>query len=198
LINTHIAWEKPSHSDPQASSVEKMTDYALRIKELETLLSRVYASLSKKQYDENRQDLHARPLSAYTFLLGDYNLNLPGRGDRYKMPEALAQYSKDGLEIITVNDQLTTLRMPTNDPQKEQQLKSDPIVEHHLANNYDHFSYDRMRFINLQIADPKVDVIYAFDYYTATNEQSKYDQYRKKVSDHLPIVLDIDIRLSRD
>ena len=198
LINTHIAWKEPSRSDQHAqeSTAEKITDYALRINELETLLGRVYASLSKKQYDENQQDRHARPLAAYTFLLGDYNLNLPGKGVSDKIPSTLSQYTKHDMEIITVNDQLTTLRKPSNDPQKEQQLRSDPVMEHHLANNYDHFSYDKNRFA--KIASPKVDVIYAFDYYTSNNEQSKYDQYQEKVSDHLPIILDIDIRLNQD
>lgn len=153
----------------------------------------------KKQYDVNRKDRHARPLVPYTFLLGDYNLNLPGEGEGAKMPESLETYGNGELEIITVNRGLTTLKDNPKDPEEAKKLREDPEREHHLANNYDHFSYDRSKIIRHNIADPEVGVIYAFENYASaeTVEKSKYDLYREKVSDHLPIILDIDIRKKR-
>lgn len=201
IINTHIAWETPANVKNEADErfIQDKSDIELRKSELQTLLDTVYASLDKKQYDVNRKDRHARPLVPYTFLLGDYNLNLPGEGEGAKMPESLETYGNGELEIITVNRGLTTLKDNPKDPEEAKKLREDPEREHHLANNYDHFSYDRSKIIRHNIADPEVGVIYAFDNYASaeTEEKSKYDLYREKVSDHLPIILDIDIRKKR-
>jgi hypothetical protein len=133
--------------------------------------------------------------------LGDYNLNLNSAkrpptlsSDAVfeKKNECIEIMSKGLLKIITVNDQLTTLRGKPRDQEKQMLLQADPIVEHHLANNYDHFSYDTNKFK----IRPEVGTIFAFEQFAnaATQDETKYDLYLKKVSDHLPICLEIDVR----
>lgn len=212
LINTHIAWDAPKNvknpSDEQYMTV--MRHKALRENELRKLLDVVYISFDKKHFDVEGKDTFAKPLPAYTFLLGDFNLNLPGIGQDAKMDESLACYQKDiadissetstrCIKIITVNQELTTLKDTPTDPQKASAFQRDPIATNHLANNYDHFSYDYERIRKAEISDPRDNVIYAFDYYAdaETENQSKFDLYREKISDHLPIILDIDIREKR-
>ena len=106
--------------------------------------------------------------------------------------------------MITVNNQLTTLKKrPVNDQEKEQLWITNPGVSYHMANNYDHFSYDDARLENGKrgrgIAQPTVEVVHPFGYYEglAENGETVFDLYRAKVSDHVPIYIDFDIRKRR-
>jgi len=56
-----------------------------------------------------------------------------------------------------------------------------------LASNYDHFSYTN-RVAGIVKNIETINIINDF-----SGEESKYSQYKKYVSDHLPIVLTIDI-----
>jgi CDP-glycerol glycerophosphotransferase (TagB/SpsB family) len=59
-----------------------------------------------------------------------------------------------------------------------------------LANNYDHFSFDSR--VKNQIVPNSAKTINAIDQHSK-DENTKYETYRKEVSDHLPIVIEIDI-----
>ena len=195
IINSHIAWDAPKDVKNE-NDIDLMTQYRLRdlrINELTALIDTVYIGFEKKHYDVDGYDTCALPMPAYTFLLGDYNLNLPGIGQGAKMPPELAVRKIDRDEIVTVNAELTTLKDTPDEPESKR------IYENPLANNYDHFSYNKNALIHHNIADPQVGVVYAFDYYAKdeTEDRSKYDLYKDKVSDHLPIILDIDIRKKR-
>lgn len=196
VINAHLAWEQPANFKQEGDEEGNDTQSkAIREQELELLLDAVYPRLAYKQYDVNNEDRHARPLVPYTFLLGDYNLNLPERGSGAKMSSRLQEYICGNLRIVTVNGELTTLKRVPKDPEKAKAFRADPNFEHHLANNYDHFSYDKTRILDHHIADPTTAVIAAYEIYQSADSdyQEKFDVYKNKVSDHLPIILDIDI-----
>jgi len=117
IINAHFAWDRPSASQDNEDE-DDVAGKALREQELQTILDTLYPSLAKKQYDVNNEDRHARPLAPYTFLLGDYNLNLPGKGIGAKMSEDLREHICGDLRIITVNGGLTTLKRVPKESQK--------------------------------------------------------------------------------
>ena len=188
LINTHIVFSAPTKMKDEEESLYKpdITDLQLRNSELEQLISSVYTRFDKKQFDVTGNDKNARLLSAYTFLLGDYNLNLAD-GHGSKISCSLKKYVKEDWEIVTVNEELTTLK--TKEPEKKSNNPQD-----YLANNYDHFSYDEKKLNRQNIAFPETEVIAAYNRYKANKtDGSQYEQYREKVSDHLPILLTIQI-----
>ena len=203
LINMHFAWAKPSNIiDQDDEDLRSKDGQALREEELQTIFNTVYPSLAKQQYDSNRIDRYARPLSPYTFLLGDYNLNLPSippKGTGATMRDSLREYECGKLKIVTVNGELTTLKRSPRDPEKAEIFRNDPELQKHLANNYDHFSYDQKRLIDNEVAEPAVFVIPAYEKYQSkgNDSQQQFDTYRDKISDHLPIILDIDVREKR-
>ncbi len=218
LINTHIVYAKPSKNidenedsgrDENESEVD-FTDEELRQNELRILIENIYKSYSIARYDVTGNDKFARPIPAYTFMLGDYNLNLGYAGAssaRIKQLEELNIYINGNRwqpgrsqHIVTVGDSLTTVKSKPKNDEKRAKLRQDPDVFNHLANNYDHFSYDKNYLIDHEIADPLVGAFYnVFDIFEKdeTQEDSKFDIYRDRVSDHVPIFLDMDVRKRR-
>jgi hypothetical protein len=195
LINVHIAFSVPVRMKHEDDPLYKpdVKDQELREDELKRLLDTVYTRWDKKQYDVNQQDRNARPLVPYTFLLGDYNLNLQqSTAKGSKIPKNLEIRINGDMEIVTVNEALTTLKQKPGNAEEAKKREIDRDAN--LANNYDHFSYDRVKLSRHQIDKPQVGVIYAFEQYKSTGSgQTKYDQYREQVSDHLPILLTIRI-----
>ena len=200
LINVHIAFSVPARMKHEDDPLYKpdVKDQELREGELKRLLDTVYTNWDKKQYDVNRQDRNARPLVPYTFLLGDYNLNLQqSTAKGSKIPKDLEIRINGDMEIVTVNEALTTLKQKPGNAEEAKKREIDRDAN--LANNYDHFSYDRVKLSRHQIDKPQVGVIYAFEQYKPTDSgQTKYDQYREQVSDHLPIYLTIHINKRHD
>jgi hypothetical protein len=150
-------------------------------------------------YDKTGHDKNARYLIPYTFLLGDYNLNSSNARSKSSARltpelENMSVSSNGNLNIKTINSELTTLRGIPQDERMAESLRRDPMVENHLANNYDHFTFDSNKFRVHQIAEPECGVIMAFEQYQDTNENSRFELYRNNVSDHLPIYIDFDIR----
>ena len=189
LINTHIAWGVTSKMKQEDSDVydTSVTDIELRRKELKALIEDVYINLAQKRYDVNHIDRNPRYLDAYTFILGDYNMNLRSSvATGNIIPDELADHVYKNMRIVTVNNKLSTLKSESGIPDG---LPPDT----YLANNYDHFSYDANKIVNAE-----ADVIYAFDIYDEKEDEvedmSKYEIYRKKISDHIPVYMDIDRR----
>lgn len=208
LINTHIVYSAPVKNIDEAEdagseiSAADTSDTDLRINEFKNLVCSLYNEYSKMVYDKTGHDANARLLVPYTFLLGDYNLNLDSAKEAQssaKLNESLADIEYDDMRVVTVNDELTTLKGKCQDPDKRQELRCNPNPQDHLANNYDHFSYDINTLIKHDIGDPTSGVIAAYNEFSGeeTEEDSKFDVYRSKVSDHLPIYIDFDIRKRR-
>lgn len=207
LINTHVAYSIPAQKKKEdAEGYEPdLTDIEYRKREFLTLIRTVYRRFSQKQYDVNRQDTDACYMPPYTFLLGDYNLNLANaNGTSAKLPKEWDNLLIDRMHILTVNEELTTLKnRPTHDPEKEQMWIKNQDIIYHLANNYDHFSYDDKKLapkgVGAGIARPITKALYPFSYYKdkTANEETVFDLYRAKVSDHVPVYMDFDIRKKR-
>ncbi len=165
LITTHIVF-----GDASAA--------ILRQNEFEVIAGQIYPRVS-----EYRKDINCT--SPYTIILGDYNMNLPSSTAKGPYVQEVMCFNGRGkvipqsdnayCTIYTVQDNLTTLKSG----------------EDGLANNYDHFSYDE------RVRTSIIKRISVFDIPEALKkdeENSKYDVYRKDVSDHLPIIVDIDFR----
>lgn len=156
LVNTHILFENAGAE-------------ALRLREFEKLVE-IYCGVANKQYRS------CRP--SYTFLLGDYNLNLPRSGAKGPYLPETVEKSHGGRvvkRIVTRQDQLTTLKKPSP------QAPDEPVQG--FANNYDHFTYDALRFEGIQ--EPYCSRIDTVREYCGND----FALHRREVSDHIPICL---------
>lgn len=178
-------------------------DRARRHKEIDTLLTQVYPRVATKQYsDISISQLQKSPGKAawdrdkaqkpsYTILLGDYNMELrsPWKvksnydSTRHGKPEYM---DRDciapllGGKIITVQDQLTTLKAKDDeDSEAGDKLRG-------YAHDYDHFSYAEHLFNGVTVKVRRIDAVRK---YFADN----FTQYRSSVSDHVPIVMELDL-----
>lgn len=174
LINTHIMYGK-------SAALSDVTDYtvlAMRKKELEILTTQIYRRIADDHMDNCKPN--------YTFLLGDYNMNLDtsaGSGDR--MEGSISVDDKGHvMEIFTVQDQLTTLRVNTSgtDASLEE-------VSGHFKNNYDHFSYAKSKYDDRGIGVKVYHINAVHKHF-----HDDYDMYNKKISDHLPIAMELALR----
>lgn len=163
LINIHIYYGNNS-----------LSEVAKRRIEYETLVRDIYPKISQRRYGDFRP--------AYTIAMGDYNLNIFRPHRLTQSPHCLTEVFRyqDGqldCEIHTVQDQLTTLKDPFG------------LGEGHTdgyANNYDHFTYspELSHFSKVRC--------------WAVNAVEKYcggdfGEYREKISDHVPIVMEIEL-----
>ncbi len=215
IINTHIVYRSPAgrmdnrmkelSKNPliNTENVVSPDDIALRRIELKELIDNVYVDQCKKVYDVTGHDKNARMLVPYTFLLGDYNLYMEGSNSQAhgaslgKLEKRQKFYPNDyPMCITTFNKELTTLKAKPKDPEEAKRLRQNPILEAHLSNNFDHVTYDTEYLKRQQIAPPQIRVIHAFACYDnqETEEDSKFDLYRKYISDHLPICFEFDIK----
>lgn len=140
----------------------------MRRNELNVLVKSIYAKEADKRYGNNRP--------AYTILLGDYNLNCKDSIATFPYLEEIIEI--DGREIkrvVTKQNQLTTLK---------KQIKNN---ETPFLNNYDHFSYDMDRFDDVSVDCKRVDAV---DLYSSKD----YEKYKKCVSDHLPIKMELSLK----
>lgn len=168
LINTHIIF---------GSNVTE------RLDEYKKLLDSVYVNIANRRYGNN--------MPAYTVMLGDYNLTSVqiNRRDglRYFIESIYVGSSdqKEEREIITIQDKPTTL----NRTQKEDGTY---ISTGYTENDYDHFSLTRELEEKVVKNADRVDAVNI--YYDGDDG---FEVYRKQVSDHVPIMLDIDLRKHR-
>lgn len=176
LINVHIMYNKG------ATVVSDLSDSAMRENEFNVLTRAIYPKISDKCYGNF--------MPSYTIILGDYNMNLrrdwtlqQGRSPVYIDNEEI--WISDGNKtkcIKTVQDQLTTLKDPQN-----QENKTDDNPLRGYANNYDHFSYDATRFSSAEVSCSRVDAVRKYF-------NDNFEEYRREVSDHIPIAIDIKLR----
>ena len=166
LINIHVFYGN-----------QMVPSIAKRQLEYKLLLEEVYPALSTRAYGQNRHP--------YTIAMGDYNLNLfsPGIGtaDKNCYMQPIYRYN-DGrrqIAVQTVQRQLSTLKKC--DESSEQVEDTIPY-----ANNFDHFTYSP-QLSNFALKE--VGTIDAVRKYC--NGDAEY--YRNNISDHLPIIMTIEI-----
>lgn len=172
IINTHIMFSSGGKDEHEDETIQ-LGDIAMRRNELEILIKNILAKENTWRYGNN--------LSAYTILMGDYNLNLkrnwtigPYLQEVFEIEDGRYNY-----KIRTVQDQLTTLK-------NRSRLNPDEPARGY-ANNYDHFSYDEERFSDLH---PKVKRVDSVRRYCGDD----FEKHKKEVSDHIPISIEIDLR----
>lgn len=164
LVNVHIYCGKNNSK----SEIEE------RKREFNTIVKHIYPEISQRRYGQNRV--------AYTIAMGDYNLNIfsPLVQAKNACLSKVFTYSdgKKTAQILTVQNQLTTLKNIESDNDSDNGM--------HYANNYDHFTYS-----------PELSQFNSVSYETidAVNKYcgGDYSYYRKNISDHLPIVMSVDI-----
>ena len=119
--------------------------------------------------------------NTYTMILGDYNLNINNGINSSPFLYSFIMLSRNGktIEIVTEQDQKTTLKADQSLPYES--------TEERFANNYDHFTFDnRLRDKCTILQCRRVD-----GYKYIAND---FERYKKEISTHMPIVIEIDIR----
>ncbi len=146
----------------------------MRRAEYDKLTKEIYPKIAVQAYGVNR--------TPYTIAMGDYNLNLCNPLVQNKNCCISEIYSyQDGrknIDILTVQDGLTTLRKPES-------LSDDPS-ESKYANNFDHFTYSPQLSGFTSVSYEVVDAV---NKYCGGNHQ----EYFERISDHLPIAMDVEI-----
>ena len=169
LINIHIRSSKGSR-DFGVEFVEK----AMRMNEFNTLAKYVLTKMTDQ----------VSPLStktAYTFLVGDYNINLWRDGYDYPcipIGDVIFATERNGNQrpIKTIQDKKTSLKKIDDDQE---------ITEDIYANNFDHFSFDVNKTEHvIWGSSERIEVVEK--YY---NKDLR--KYRYEVSDHVPIFVEI-------
>lgn len=170
IISTHIIYNK-------GKALKDIVDYGpieMRKKEFNILAGQIYRKISEYHKDINCT-------SPYTVMLGDYNLNLDT-----DLPKVVC-FDREGREVpeyssfykvYNLQDEKSTLK--TNLPE--------------LANSYDHFTLDKR--VMGQIVNNSVRVVDAIHNHKDkpdNSEEEAFSRYRKEVSDHLPIIISINI-----
>lgn len=174
LLNTHMVYGKPASWKGDADF--DIGALQMRRNEFRILAGQIYPEIATYHKDEV-------PTVPYTFILGDYNLNLAGSGVNKAILPDIICFDQYGREVpynpgapTVVNTVQTSLST----------LKKD---EDGLASNYDHFSFEnRVASIIEPDSVKTIDIINRVE-----GEGSKYEIYKKNVSDHLPIMMTIDV-----
>lgn len=172
LLNIHIYYG--GRGTGKVSDDVVIDDIEKRKIEYQLLVQEIYPQISQKRYGDFRP--------AYTIAMGDYNLNI-FRPDR--VTQEKRGYLQEVIEVpeygtvMTAQDQLSTLKKAKDDSLCREALSMDIG-----ANNYDHFSYEKTMF-----SDVSCSVIEAVHKYC----NDDLDYYRKNISDHLPVVIEIEL-----
>lgn len=180
LINTHIRWSKGKDGKEFAPAVGKLD---MRKFEFQALTRCIYYYVSDKVY--GKPEGESSPLTAYTILLGDYNMNLresgagsPCLGNLERVTISCGRSDSRAKIIVTKQSELTTLKKQDESEEQNAQI---------FANNYDHFSYDKNRFSGTRKRISRVNTV---EKYCHNDPQ----EHIEKVSNHTPIKMSLNIK----
>ncbi len=160
--------------------------FAARQEEFWTVINEIYSGIQSASYGSG--------VKPYTIVMGDYNLII---GDEQACKDKILHKDSTYIKSINVNDDgykiITRQKLPTSvknpfiDENGEEQMPEDPY-----KNNYDHFSYDFDRFDTNGV---QVDVRRLTIEECIKKSPQKYKtkelEYRKIISDHVPVVMEI-------
>ena len=117
-------------------------------------------------------------MPSYMIALGDYNMNLQRFWTKKPyLAEPSEGYVMGDKRIVTVQDQLTTLKKPKAGKQEQ-------TVGY--LHGFDHFSYNKNRLASLHPKVRRCDIM-SDGYYSIY--YGDYDRYRMEISDHIPVVM---------
>ena len=175
LFNTHIRYSADSGDENEEEESENIGATIARRQELDTLIKSICDKTGDWRYGDNR--------AVYTFLMGDYNLNIKnGINPSPYLPEYVEIVDGQTRKSYrTVQSEKTTLKRAD---------KVDGSTIDKFSHNYDHFTYDEERLVNrLGIG------LNAFRIDTLSTEWCGGDvsKHRIKISDHVPISLEVSI-----
>ena len=167
LVNVHIL---DSKYEPE------------RIAEFDILVKQVLPRICDHQ--ELSSDMEIMP--SYTFLLGDYNICLNKSSRAVFKIERITStnYTGKNRDFVTVQEEATSLR----------QVKDQQDIESCYANNYDHFTYERNLQNRLRISEARRVEALSKYFSGERGPADKLRNYREKVSDHVPIHINIDLK----
>lgn len=174
LITTHIIFGKPKEEN-----LKKDIDLGsrkMRKSEYTVLARSIYTRINDDHNDVNC-------IVPYTIILGDYNLNHldSGAGSPY-VPGAIVLDSELNVLPVYEISEKGVYRIHTD--QKDLSTINDDGTDY--ASNYDHFSYDdHTRDSIVQSAPRRLSVV---------EKKGGHKIYKDEVSDHIPIMLEIDLK----
>ena len=176
LITTHIVSGKPSNSlNTDLGAV------ALRRHEFNVIAGSIYSRISDYRKDVNCTN-------SYTIILGDYNLNLTNSdagNPKFDFPGEVACCDSNGCRVA--------VGAPDSRCIITKQIKRTSLGEGHYANNFDHFSFDK-RVNDIVMGCSRIDAVHSQENPEDQTEEQKFARFYKEVSDHVPIVIDINFR----
>lgn len=152
-----------------------------RIAEFDVLVRKVLPRICELQELPDNGEM----MPAYTFLAGDYNLRLD-KGERANIRiDSITPTNYTGRKKFfkTVQEQKTSLRVNVDEQ---------GTIDDCYANNYDHFTYDMELIRKMNLSPSRVEAL--GKYFSKEDTKDKLHLYRKRVSDHVPIVMNINLK----
>ncbi len=175
LITTHIVYKKPSEDN--LSKTVDFGAYVMRQNEFNVLARNIYTTVS-----EDHNDISC--VVPYTIILGDYNLNLweSGAGSPL-VPSVMIVDAKKNI-IGTSGDYMENGFYVIRTKQAD--LSTVNKDGDNYASNYDHFTYDE---------NTERKVVQGIPHrLNAVERAGDFKTYKEKVSDHIPVMLEIDLK----
>lgn len=172
ILNTHIRF------DPKASTEAQIGKIEARRREFKVLVDSILNKLDVKRYGDNKP--------AYTFLMGDYNLELkrPDRNGPFIDDFVVVMDQNHQKKYITTQDQLTTLS------RKVEKVGNNNITSYgDFSHNYDHFTYDEcaMQRSGIKLKIQTIDTVTRY-------RNGDFERHFLEISDHIPIVLTLNLK----
>ena len=178
VLSTHVIYAK-------SKSLKDVIDYGaieMRRKEFYILAGQIYQKV-------NKDGKSPKAIVPYTILLGDYNLNIGS-----SLPDTLV-FDKDGHvlnnDVTEIDENDGTPFVIRNYQNEKTTIKRDTAE---MANSYDHFTYDD-RMADLVVPDScrAVDLIHKYSSASDKTEEELFATYFKDVSDHIPIIITLNL-----
>lgn len=183
LITTHIVYGKPKEENMSADlSIGAIN---MRRNEFNILAGQIY-----KKVKDFCKTIESQGTVA-TIILGDYNLNIGSSGIPYALIPEISYFDSEG-RCFNPNIQCYESNAPIRIYTLQKDLSTLKLNNPGMANNFDHFSVDDNTMKLVVGSASVIDGVHQRTESTDNDEESKYNTYRKKVSDHLPIVIDIE------
>lgn len=179
LITTHIVYKKPSEEN--LSKVVNHGAYVMRQREFVVLGRSIYTSVSDDHNDINC-------VVPYTIILGDYNLNLADSfaGSPYVPAVMVLDSNKNimRLSLSRLDDFAGQSCYVIHTAQSD--LSTVNMDADNYSSNYDHFTFDERTRQSIVKGEPHR--------LNAVEQAGGFKAYKEKISDHIPIMLEIDLR----
>ena len=184
LVSTHIVFGKPKN---EISDIEVDAGaIGMRNNEFNILAGKIYPRISE-YYKYERCNV------PYTILLGDYNLNLTGSAVSLANIPQIVCFDEKGRRIPAGSNYFCKINNFQSGLSTINQNNTG------LANNYDHFSCDERTqnsiYLRTYVVDWDNEQKYGrfFRKYSQSSDvNEKYAIYKSKVSDHLPVVIELE------